>query len=168
MNELTFPQKKPSWHHSFLILGKPFSFFIMISVTVILEVVYIPKQTIMRMMKPGAVMGETTKVILWGRDDVICRGVEIFLRSYGDYDVRRIIGESCYEGLIQEIERENPDVVIINPGQQPDDSSLPLLLMRTCSSIKVITLDLEDCSVDVYYRQKVCMTQVSDLIDLVG
>ncbi len=113
-------------------------------------------------------MRESTKVILWGREDVICQGVEIFLKSHCDYEVRRVIGESNYEMLIQEIERENADVVIINPGQQSLSPELPLELIQKFPGIKVITLDLEDSAVDVYNRQKVCMKKVSDFLDIVG
>lgn len=113
-------------------------------------------------------MRESTKVILWGREDIICQGVELFLRSHCNVEIRRIIGEDDYEILLQELERERADVVIINPSQQHGNQRYPLQLMKMYSGIKIITLDLEDSSVDVYNRQKVCMKQVSDLLDLVN
>ncbi len=112
-------------------------------------------------------MREPTKVILWGNEDIICRGVEIFLRSHCDVEVIRIIGENDYEVLIQEIEKESADVVIIDPGRHPRDKQLPLQLMDKFSGIKVITFDLEDSSIDVYHRQNVFMKQVSDFLELV-
>lgn len=112
-------------------------------------------------------MGEVTRIILWGRDDIICQGVELFLKTRSDYEVSRVTGENNYESLIQEIKRSNADVVIINPGHHLHDPRIPLRLMKTCSGIKVITLDLEDSAVDVYNKQKVCMKQVSDLLDIV-
>ena len=94
--------------------------------------------------------------------------MEIFLRSHCNYEVRRVLDECHFETLIHEIERENVDVVIINPGEQLLGPQLPLQLIEMYPGIKVIALDLKDSSVDVYNRQKVFMKHVSDLLDLVG
>ncbi len=113
-------------------------------------------------------MRELTKVILWGREDVICQGVEIFLKGHCGYEIRRVIEEDNSEALIREIQREYADVVIINPGQQPCSQQIALQLIEMYPGIKVITLDLEDSAADVYNRKKVWMEKVSDLLDLVG
>lgn len=112
-------------------------------------------------------MGGTTKVLIWGHDDVMSQGVEIFLRDSGDYEVIRAAEDVCYEVLIREIEQHNIDVVILNPGQQQRDSQLPLQLMKHFPGMKVITLNLECSSVDMYNKQIVWMHTVSDLLDLV-
>ncbi len=78
-------------------------------------------------------MRESTKVILWGDEDIICQGVEIFLKSHCDYQVIRILGGNDYAALFQGIEKEHADVVIINPGRQPRDTQLPLQLMNRFS-----------------------------------
>ncbi len=113
-------------------------------------------------------MGEQIRVILWGREDVISQGVEIILRTNNDFMVSRVVEIDSADGLFHAVQTHSVDVVILNPGQQLFDPLLPLKLMKRFPGIKVITLDLECSSVEVYGQKKVMMRKVSDLIDLVG
>lgn len=112
-------------------------------------------------------MRAQTRVILWGREDVISRGVEILLSAQNNLTISRITGEDNYAALIREIENVEADVIIINPGACLQDPHLPLQLMKDYPGIKVITLNLESSSFEVYNKKRVWMNEISDLFDFV-
>jgi hypothetical protein len=106
-------------------------------------------------------------VILCGRGDVISRLVELVLTKRKEREVIRIFDEKDVDTMLQEIEDVHPDVVIINPGDSAGDTDLPVQLLKDHSGLKVVTISLEDNSIEVYHRQKVWLKGVADLLSVI-
>jgi hypothetical protein len=122
---------------------------------------------VMEIKDKDLVMAKSRTVILWGREDPLGRGVEFFLASRKEWEVIRITDNFDANYLYQEVERVKPDVVIIYQGDCADDTDVPAQLMKDRPNLKVITVSLENNSVEVYSKQQVMVTEVSDLFSIV-
>ncbi len=112
-------------------------------------------------------MNKTKTVILWGREDLLGRGVEFFLNTRSEWEVIRVSDKQGVDFLTQEVERVKPDVVIIYQGNCAGDVPVPMQLLQARPGLKVITVSLENNSVEVYSKQKVWLKEVSDLLTVV-
>lgn len=113
------------------------------------------------------VMKASKTVILWGREDMLGRGVEIFLNARKEWEVIRISDKRSIEFLFQEVSRVNPDVVILYEGDYAKDALVPLQLMQSSPELMVITVSLENNSMEVFNKKKVWVKEVSDLLSVV-
>ncbi len=120
-----------------------------------------------RGMKGKPPMNKTKTVILWGREDLLGRGVEFFLNSRSEWEVIRISDKQGADFLTQEVERLKPDVVIIYQGNCNGDMPVPMHLLEGRPQLKVITVSLENNSVEIYNKQKVWLKEVGDLLSVV-
>jgi hypothetical protein len=109
----------------------------------------------------------TKTVILWGREDSLGEGAEIFLTSRKEWEVIHITDQYDADFLCKEVKLLNPDVVIIHQGDCADSTDVPARLMKDCPNLKVITVSLENNSVEVYNKQSVLVKEVSDLLSIV-
>ncbi len=112
-------------------------------------------------------MNKSKTVILWGREDLLGRGVEVFLNTRSEWEVIRISDKQGVDFLTQEVERVKPDVVIIYQGNCAEDVPVPMRLLQARPGLKVITVSLENNSVEVYNKQKVWLKEVSDLLSVI-
>ncbi len=112
-------------------------------------------------------MNKTKTVILWGREDLLGRGVEFFLSTRSEWEVIRVSDKQGVDFLTQEVERVKPDVVILYQGNCAEDMPVPMRLLQACPGLKVITVSLENNSVEVYSKQKVWLKEVADLLSVV-
>ena len=112
-------------------------------------------------------MVKSKTVILWGRDDLISWTVELFLTMEKEREVIRISDEQSIEVLFQEVEKVNPQVVIIHQGDYASDSPFPMQLLRDHPGLKVITVCMENNAIEVYSRQKVYLEEIADLLSAV-
>jgi hypothetical protein len=112
-------------------------------------------------------MVKSKTVIIWGREDMVCWSVELFLTRQAGKEVIRISDEGNVEDLIHEVRKVNPDVVIIHQGDYASDTSLPAQLLRDHPGLKVITVCMETNAVEVYDRHKVCIQEMSDLLSVI-
>ncbi len=113
-------------------------------------------------------MEQPTKVILWGREDLVGQGVEYLLKAREDWEVIRIGGDHSTGDLIREVEKINPDVVILYQGDNAANPQLALHLLKISPGIRVITFSLESSCLEVYNRQIVFVNELDDLLDVVN
>ncbi len=107
-------------------------------------------------------MAKTRKIILWGREDVLGCSVEIFLSTLKEWEVVRRFSEQSDEGLKDVIEREKPDVVLLNLDSS--NQTLPVRLIQFYPGVKVITVDLNNNTIEIYNKQELCISAVSDFL----
>jgi DNA-binding NarL/FixJ family response regulator len=112
-------------------------------------------------------MKKSMKVILWGREDVLGHAVELFLNTCKEWEVIRISDKRSSEDLIQQVEKANPNVVILYQGDCASQTDLPMRLMQDHPGLKVIMVSLENNSMEMYHRQKIYIKEVSDLLAFV-
>ncbi len=115
----------------------------------------------------GSTMKNTRTVILWGREDMLTKGVGVFLNARKGWEVARITDTCNIDFLYQEVERVRPDVVIIYQGDYASETDVPARLMANHPGMKVIIVSLETNSVEVYNKQSVLVKEVSDLFSIV-
>lgn len=111
-------------------------------------------------------MNKPRTVILWGREDLLGRAVELLLTNRKKWEVIRISDNNRLDTLFQEVERVDPNVVIIYQGDCASDTQIPAQLLQGRPGLKVITVSLENNSMEVYNKQKVLIKDVSDLLSV--
>lgn len=113
-------------------------------------------------------MGKPKTAILWGRDDVLSRAIELFLSSNKDWEVITIRDTQPLKRLQKTIEDRDPQVVIIHQGDirasSKDEKGLPLDLIQKHPGIKVITVSLENNTAEVFNKQQVYIQEICDLL----
>lgn len=117
-------------------------------------------------------MGKPKTAILWGRDDVLSRAIELFLTSDKDWEVITIRNTQPLEQLQKTVDDLEPKVVIIHQGDMSTPSGeakdLPLSLIQKHPNIKVITMSLESNTAEVINKQQVYIKEICDLLNTVG
>lgn len=112
-------------------------------------------------------MEKPKTVILWGREDLLSQSMEFFLANKKEWEVIRISDNQNMRVLIDEVEKVKPDVVIIHQGDCAAYTHLPGLLLNGRPRLKVITVSLENNSMEVYNKKKVWVKSASDLLSVV-
>jgi hypothetical protein len=107
-------------------------------------------------------MSKAKKVILWGRDDLLTKAVEIFLTA-GIREVIRIPMEHGADYLVECAKKIKPDVVIV----YVDDVNLPLRLIQDQPNFKVVIVSLQDNQMQVYSKHSILVREVSDLLSVI-
>jgi hypothetical protein len=109
--------------------------------------------------------------ILWGRDDVLSRAVELILASNKSWEVITIRDTHSLEELQKTVEDLDPKVIIINQGENKsctdEVKSLPLHLIQKQPGLKVITMNLDTNTAEVYNKQQVYIKEICDLLNTV-
>ena len=107
------------------------------------------------------------KAILWGQVDVLAQAVSQFLTASMNWDVIRVPIEAGIEGLLMEMKREHPDVVILCQERTEDDASLPIRLIQEQHCPRVVTVELESNQIQVYSKQNIIVQGASDLLSII-
>jgi DNA-binding NarL/FixJ family response regulator len=107
------------------------------------------------------------KVALIGREDLLAISVELFLSNQKDWEVIRISDQLTHDEVLEKVEEANPDVLILYQGDYASTDELPTQLLHICPKAKVITVSLENNSMDVYTKQEVRVKEVADLLSVV-
>jgi len=118
----------------------------------------------------GTVEAQNSKpkaAILWGPEDMLSSAVEVLLSQQSGWQVTRLSDQHSIQTFIKIVEMLKPDVVIIHQGDCAAVSDLPMKILQINPGSKVITLSLENNSMEVYHKQKVCVKEVSDLLLMV-
>jgi len=121
----------------------------------------------LEILEKETVVMKTKTFILWGREDSLGEGAEFFLASRKEWEVIHITDHFDANFLYQEVERLNPDVVIIHQGDCAEITEVPAILMKDRPNLKVITVSLENNAVQVYSKQQVWVNNISDLFSIV-
>ncbi len=106
-------------------------------------------------------------IILWGRKDLLGYSIEFVLTSRDEWNVIRVSDLHSLNILLQKMEKVDPDIVIICDGDSASATRPLMQLLQKCSELKVITVNPENNSMDVYKKQTVWVKETSDLIAMV-
>jgi len=107
------------------------------------------------------------KAILWGREDLLVKAVELFLDARAVWEVIRVSSDSGVDTLVQQIKNAKPDVVILCQGKDAGNSALPIQLIQDQDCMKVVTMSLENNFMQVYSKYSVLVHNVSDLLSVI-
>lgn len=110
-------------------------------------------------------------VILWGRDDVLSRSIELLLSEMNGWEVITISDAQSPKDFLQLVEKYDPKVIIIHQGDSSicieGETELLLHLIQHHPDVKVITISLENNAMEVFNKQEVQVKGVSDLLSIV-
>lgn len=112
-------------------------------------------------------MTNSKKVVIWGGEDILSSSIEFFLATKEDWQVISIPITEGLDALTQAAETAHPDIVIINQECYNSSTNLPLQLLKKYPAIKVIMMNLEDNTLEVYSKQNIMLKHVSDLITVI-
>ena len=108
-----------------------------------------------------------SKIIIWGRPDVLSWAVEFFLSTRTDWDVVSLSSKCGVDGLIHVVENAQPNAVILYQRECATSAYLPAQLLVNYPNMAVITVNPENNSMEIYNKKHVCIQAVSDLISVV-
>ena len=113
-------------------------------------------------------MAKSNLAILWAREDLLGKAIQQLLSTAKDWKIIKIYDEANSDILAREVERVNPDVVIIRRGEYTSNimETLKKLMMDHCE-MKIIAISLDDNLVEVYNKQTVRIQEVSNLLSVI-
>jgi hypothetical protein len=114
----------------------------------------------------GAMMTKSKTVVLWGSEDILITSVELLLASRKEWEVISLSNKEKSDTLIQTVETTHANIVIMQQGGHGDPTFLPLQLIKALPSLKVITFNLDNNSMEVFSKQKILVKDVSDLMSI--
>ena len=114
----------------------------------------------------GDMMTKSKTVVLWGREDILIASVEMLLASRKEWEVISLSNKETFETLIHTLESTHADIAIMQLDEHYDPTSLPLQLIKVIPSLKVITINLGNNSMEVISKQKILVKDVSDLMSI--
>jgi DNA-binding NarL/FixJ family response regulator len=107
------------------------------------------------------------RVLIWGTEDLLSSSVQSFLRSTKEWTVVNLCDGEDTEALLLAVEKTQPGIVIINLGGRQYPTDLPLQLLQNHPTLKVITVSLENNSMEVFNKQHIVVKEASDLISVI-
>jgi len=113
-------------------------------------------------------MQKSKRVILWNLEDLLRWVVEFFLGSKQDWEVVSISEKKGADNFIQELKKQNPDVVIFCKDESEEDAEVLMKLLQNCPEIKFVAINRGNNSVDVFKKQKIWLKEASDLATIVN
>lgn len=111
-------------------------------------------------------MGAPKTVIVWGHEDLLGYSISLILDARKDWNVVRFSDEEDIQVLMAELEKCDPDVIIMHQTDCTEDMELPWTLVRKCRT-KVITVSPESNSLEMLNSQKVIVKEAADLLSII-
>lgn len=106
-------------------------------------------------------------IVLWGREDLIVSSFAYYLATRKDWNVISFSKKESIENLDQVVRTTDPDLVIIRLGEYNVPTLLPLQLVQDHPALRVITVRLENNSLEVYGNHFREQRKASDLVSVV-
>ena len=104
----------------------------------------------------------TRRAIIWGQGDLLSRTIGFLLGANTVWDVSEVSCAGRVEDLFRDIERVNPEVVILCHGKVDDNPDLPPKLARNHPDLRVVSVGAENNNVQVYNQYNVVLQSASD------
>lgn len=114
----------------------------------------------------GGMTAKSKKVVLWGSEDILISSVNSILSSKKEWEVISLSNKEDIDVLIQAVETAHASLVIMQKGEEWDSTFLPMQLIKDIPSLRVITVNLESNSMEVFCKQQIWIRDVSDLISV--
>lgn len=105
--------------------------------------------------------------VLWGQDDVLTRAVDNLLTADGGWKVIRLCGEADEAVLSKVMEQVTPEALIINKGSIASDAALLVNLIQAHPKLMIVTIGLEDNSMEIYNKHTIYLNKASDLLSVI-
>jgi hypothetical protein len=105
--------------------------------------------------------------VLWGRENLLGYSVEFLLNIRSSFVLVKIPDYMGENELIKQVETIHPDVVVIYQSNYSSNTGLPMRLLQNQIWLKVILVNLENNSVEVFNKQQVWINEASDLLSIV-
>lgn len=109
-------------------------------------------------------MTKSKRILLWSGEYILAQSIPLFLNGRQDWTVISIPETDDPHRWFQAVARLQPDVVILPQSCQQAGLASLLQLLTDCPAIKVISISLENNTMEVYSKQKIMVQQVSDLL----
>ena len=106
-------------------------------------------------------------VIVWGHEDLLGYSISLILNARKDWNIVRFSDEEDIQVLMAELEKCDPDVIIMHQTDCTKDMELPWTLVRKCHGAKVITVSPESNSLEMLNSRKVIVKEASDLLSII-
>jgi hypothetical protein len=110
---------------------------------------------------------EPKTVIVWGQYDLLAEAVEHLLATRNGWKVIRVSDECDQDALAREVERVNPEALIVHEGALSINGHTLIKFVQDHSKLKIITLSLENNSIEIYNKQTICINAASDLLAVI-
>ena len=112
-------------------------------------------------------MKKLRTIVLWGRDDLLSSSVELYLTAQNGWKVVSLSNDENLAALIQAVDKVHPHVVIIQLKDCVSQLNLPSNLLRDHPGLKVIVVNPDDNTMEVYGKQNVLIQSVSDFTTMI-
>ena len=107
------------------------------------------------------------KIILWGCDDLMSKAIELFLATRSEWEVFRFSENDDVDFQLREIAILNPHVFIVSQEDNKNQTRLLLQIMQCHPDLKIIMVNPENNSIEVFNKHKVWVKEVSDLLSVI-
>lgn len=106
-------------------------------------------------------------VVLWGHENLLGYSVELLLNTRKDLELIKISEKLGAGVLLEQVEQIHPDVVVIYQLNSSSHADLPMRLAQIQERLKIILVNLENNSVQVFSKQVVQINEGTDLLAIV-
>jgi hypothetical protein len=120
-----------------------------------------------RQLNEAKMIATPRTAILWGREDVLGKAVEAILTADMNWQVVKLFGDPDVGVLTQQVEKTNPEIIIIIQGRCKEDFPVPMHIIKDFPKLRVITINPDNNLVEVYNKQEICLEEVSDLLSVI-
>jgi hypothetical protein len=112
-------------------------------------------------------MKKSKKAILWGRDDLLSKAMEMFLTAEETWKVVKVPVERGRAWLFEQAKSIKPGVIILYSENCLEDSSLPLKLIQDQPNLRVVTVSQEGNQMQVYSKHSILVREAADLLSII-
>jgi hypothetical protein len=106
-------------------------------------------------------------VVLLGDGTLLGSAIEILLAPKTNWKVIRLSTDVAPGSLIRKIEQIAPHAVIVFQHERIGGTPFLINLLENCPDLKVITVSLENNSIQIYNNQRVWVKGAADLLSAV-
>jgi DNA-binding NarL/FixJ family response regulator len=105
------------------------------------------------------------RIVVLESDQLLNAGVQSFLSSQGYQQVHGVATHN-EETMVLEIERLNPDVIIMDEDNREANLALLVPYMAGDRAIRTIIMNLHNNQISIYEQRQVLVQQLSDFLDV--
>ena len=109
-------------------------------------------------------MGNAKTILLWGQNDLLSSAVEYLLKTTKGWEVVCVSHENNLEELIEQVKFIHPDLIIINHTESVADAQKLVHSLQALPEIKIVTINFENNSMEVFSKQTEKITDTSDFL----
>jgi hypothetical protein len=105
-------------------------------------------------------------IVLLGEDTLLGSAIEILLAPRKDWQVVKMQTD-IVPSMIHNIEMLAPSAVIVFQHERIGGTKMLMQLLEDCPGLKVITVSMDENSIQVYHNQMIWVKEAADLLSAV-